>query len=88
MKCSICDVELPCLDIFGFYLLLWPGHYTSRVSVDGPGMGVDALDLEDCPEVGLDLTLTLYQHKFWITLEIHVQRIRYCTGLLGSQVFW
>ena len=45
MKCSICDVELPCLDIFGFYLFLWPGYYTNWISDDGQGIFVDVLDL-------------------------------------------
>jgi len=30
--------ELSCLDISGFYLLLWPGFYTSRISDDWQGI--------------------------------------------------
>ena len=37
--------QLPFLDICGFYVLIWPGYYTSGVSDDGKVVGVDGLDL-------------------------------------------
>ena len=33
VKSSRHGEEHPCLDICGFYLLLWPGNYSSRVSI-------------------------------------------------------
>ena len=41
VKPSMNGEELPCLDICDFYLILWPGYYISKVSVDGQGIGVD-----------------------------------------------
>ena len=37
--------ELPRLDICGFSLLRCSGYYTSRVSYNGQGVGVDGSDL-------------------------------------------
>lgn len=39
------DEELSSLDICGVYLLLCPGYYTGRVSVDGESRDVDGSDL-------------------------------------------
>ena len=37
--------ELPCLNICGFYRLLWYVYYTNRVSDDGLDIGVDGSNL-------------------------------------------
>lgn len=42
--CVYCE-ELRCLDFSDFYLLLWPGYYTSEISDDWYGTVVDGLDL-------------------------------------------
>lgn len=47
----LCE-ELPCLDISGLYLLLWPAHYASGVSDDWQGISVD------CSNLVLNILLT------------------------------
>jgi len=44
IKLSMHCKELSCLEIHGFYLLLWPGHSASMVYDDWQGVLVDGLD--------------------------------------------
>ena len=45
-----------------FHLLLWPGYYTSRVSDDGQGIGVDGLDLVLTIQLTPQDLLTLHRY--------------------------
>lgn len=45
MKQSMHGEERLCLNICGLYLLLWPGYYTSKVSDQQQGIGIEVSDL-------------------------------------------
>lgn len=44
MKPSVHCEELPCLDISGFYNLLWPGYLNSGICNDWLDISVDGSD--------------------------------------------
>lgn len=41
---SMQGLELPCLDVIGFHLLLWQAYYVSTVPDHGQGIGIDSPD--------------------------------------------